>query len=82
MKIAFVFQEKVRRELRHNALQSMVNFFCDFEDLPLRFEQASQLYYVTDTMISVSSEDNQTNGNGFDEVMFDYCKRNTNYEYL
>ena len=54
--------------LRNEALQLIAKFLCEFEDLPLRFDESSESYYVTDIMTSTTSEENQETGNEIDEV--------------
>lgn len=53
-------------QVRTEALQSIAKFLCEFEDLPLRFDEDSRRYYVT--AIITTSEVNQATGNEIDEV--------------
>ena len=58
----------VYRLLRDEALQTAAKFLCEFEDLPLRFDESSRSYYVTDIMTGTPTEENQETGNEIDEV--------------
>ena len=58
----------VYRLLRKEALQKIAIFLCEFEDLPLRFDESSRSYHVTDIMTSAPTEENQEIGNEIDEV--------------
>ena len=55
----------VCHRLRNESLQSIAKFLCEFEDLPLRFDENSQSYDVTDIMTNKTSEET---GNEIDEV--------------
>ena len=57
------------RLLRNEAVQSIAKFLCEFEDLPLRFDEGSQSYYVTDIVTNALSDGNQETGNEINEVI-------------
>jgi hypothetical protein len=55
----------VRHLLRNEALQLIAKFLCEFEDLPLRFDESSQKYDVGNIMTNTTPEET---GNEIDEV--------------
>ena len=54
----------VCHHLRNETLQLTAKFLCEFEDLPLRFDESSQSYDVTDIMTNKTSVET---GNEIDE---------------
>lgn len=44
------------KRLRIEAIQDSAKFFCEFEDLPLRFNETTSQHYITKTAVTAATD--------------------------